>query len=169
MMNMEFSVVIKTIQSDFDVAWGDTVRRRDIYTPFYTLSVRNPGNSTDVFPALHQILLYSFSMIPANVHDRFDTQAYWRRSPFNRIELGATLVVSGPVHRIRADHHSLRFGGYEYVILMPEQHGREYDVNGDLNGAVTEWLIEEDALAMENIPSRIKRLVVAWECASLLA
>lgn len=166
---MKFSVVVKTIQPDFDVVWGDTVRRRDIYTPFYTLSVRNQGNPPLVFPAIQQILLYSFSMIPANVYDEFDEQAYWRRSPFNRIEAGAALVVSGFVHRIRTDHCSVRFNGYEYVILKPEQHGREYDVNGDLNGAVTEWLIEEDALVMENIPSRIKRLVVAWECASLLA
>ncbi len=166
---MEFSVVVKTIQPDFDVAWGDTVRRRDIYTPFYDLSVLNHKRSPVALLAIKQILLYSFSMTPANVYDEFDEQAYWRRSPFYRIKPGAALVVSGPVHRIRADHCSLRFSSYEYVILKPEQHGREYDVNGDLNAAVTEWLIEEDALVKENNLSRIKRLVVAWECASLLA
>ncbi len=118
---MKFSVVVIMIQPDFDVVWGDTIRRKDIYPPFYTLSVRNQGYSPGLFPAIQQIMFYSFNMIPANVYDEFDERAYWRRLPFNRIEAGAALVVSGPVYRIRADHCSVRFNGYEYVILEPEQ------------------------------------------------
>lgn len=164
---MEFAIVVESIRPDFDITWGDTVRRRDIYTPFYDMTVRMRKNSSAILPNLRQILLYSFQMIAANVYDEFDGQSYWRKSPFSRIEPGATLSVSGPVHRIRTDHRSQRFGGYEYVILVPERHSREYDVNGDLNGAVTEWLIEENALAEENIPITIKQLAVAWECAAL--
>ena len=61
------------------------------------------------------------------------------------------------------------FDGYSYVILLPERYGIEYDVNGDLNGAVTEWLVEEGTMVMADIPPTVRRMVFGWECAALRA
>jgi hypothetical protein len=129
---------------------GDTVRIRDIYAPFYDLSVRISDCDRNRFPNLKKELLYSFRMYYASVTDEFDKKACLRDSKFSRIEVGATITVNGPIHHIRTYHSSIRFGGYGYVILKPELHGREYDVNGDLNNGITEWLVEENSTGEES-------------------
>lgn len=165
---MEFSVKVEMIQSHFDIEWGDTVRLRDIYTPFFDLEVCVSEKNRIRLPSLKRILLYSFQMVPANVWDEFDQVDFLRNSKFGCLESGSELIIRGPVHPILASHISPRFQGFKYAMLHLELHGREWDVNGDLKTGITEWLVEEKQVLDLDLIRDQSRLVVAWECAYMV-
>ncbi len=162
---MIFTVTVTKAKQGWDIQLGDTVRRRDLYTPFYDLEVRISWQDQDRLPNLKRILLYSFEMVAANIRDEFDGMGFLRNSRFNSLEVGSVLKIRGPVHPIFSSHVSERFGSYQYVIVQPQKHARFQDVNGDLDTGITEWLVEErDVLDLDRIRDQ-SRLVVAWECA----
>jgi len=160
-----FTVTVERVEPGWDIQPGDTVRRRDLYTPFYDLDVLISRQDRDRLPSLNNILLYSFEMVAANMRDEFDGMEFLRNSRFNPLVVGSMLKIQGPVHSILSGHASERFGSYRYVIVQPKKHARYQDVNGDLNTGITEWLVEElEVLDMDRIRDQ-SRLVVAWECA----
>ena len=162
---MIFTVTVERVEPGWDFQPGDTVRRRDLYTPFFDLDVSIARQDRDRLPSLKKILLYSFEEIAANIWDEFDEREFLRKSRFNRLEAGSVLKIRGPVHPILSGHVSERFGAYRYVIVQPKKHTRYQDVNGDLNTGITEWLVEQqEILDLEKIRDQ-SRLVVDWECA----
>jgi len=160
-----FTVTVAKAEPGWDFHPGDTVRRRDLYTPFFDLDVSIARQDRDRLPNLKKILLYSFEIVAANMRDEFDGTEFLRKSRFNHLEAGSVLKIQGPVHPILSAHASERFGPYRYIIVQPEKHTRFQDVNGDLNTGITEWLVEQGKiLDLDRIRDQ-SRLVVAWECA----
>jgi len=164
---MEFTAIVELADARFFVEWGDTVHIHDIYFPYYELRVRASGCDRDRLPNLEKILLFCFDMHPANVWDEFDKEACLCDSKFGTLGIGSLLHVSGPSHRRLIENDSTMFGSYDYVVIDPDMHQEETDVNGARQAAVTAWLVEEDALVDESEMSSASRLVVAWECARL--
>lgn len=165
---MEFTATVRSLEAGFNVRWGDTVRERDIYTPFFVLKVQLAPDDARAFPGLQHLLLYSFQTYAANVWDEFDEEACIQRSGFDSLEPGSRLHVEGPVHAKLATNEGTRFRGYDYVVVHPEKHGPEWDVNGWLHAGITEWLVEEEPIADEGMLSHLSHLVVAWECAEII-
>ncbi len=167
MKKIGFTATIEGLRRQFDIDWGDTTRIRDLYTPYFDLEVRLSEHSRENLPVLMKILLYSFEQYAANIRDEFDETDYWRGSKFSQLETGSKLSIVGFVHRKLASHNNLRFENYRYFILNPDLHGRKWDVNGDLQMGITEWLVEENPIGDVDELTNVTRLVVAWECAEL--
>ena len=165
---MEFTARTLSVFADFDIHWGDTVRIRDLYTPYYKLTVDLIEPYHSQYPQLQNILLYSFTEYPANVYDQFDEQGCLRNLKFHDLHTGSHLAVNGSVYPILAAQDSERFGNYRYVITDLAVHGRKYDINGDLQGSISEWLIEEKELQDLKPLRTTSQIVVAWECCSII-
>lgn len=164
---MEFSARVTSLQSDFDIQWGDTCRKRDIYTPFFTLSVQTVDQ--EYLPKLKTILLYSFIEFPANVYDQFDQNACLLNSKFSDLTIGSLLDIKGDIYPILLSNEGERFRHYRFAIIKPEAHPRKYDINGYLGADITEWFIEKTAIEDPSCLAHTVQLVVGWECCSIAA
>jgi hypothetical protein len=165
---MIFTVSVAKVEPAWDIQPGDTVRRRDLHTPFFDLDVSIAGQDRDRLPNLKKILLYSFDEVAASIWDEFDGTEFLRKSRFKRLAAGSVLKINGPVHPILSGHSSERFGSYQYVIVQPQKHAWYQDVNRELNTGITEWLVEEKAVLDTDRIQAQSRLVVAWECAHVV-
>ena len=97
---MIFTVMATKVEFGWDIQPGDTVRRRDLHTPFFNLDVSIARQDRDRLPNMKKILLFSFEELAANIWDEFDRTEFLRKSRFNRLEAGSALKIRGPVHPI---------------------------------------------------------------------
>lgn len=162
---MQFTAIVESIDARFYIEWGDTVRIHDIYFPYFDLRVHPSECDQDKLPNLQNIRLFCFDMHPASVWDEFDQEACLRNSKFGKLGIGTCLHVSGPLHRRRSENESPLFGSYDYFVIDPSMHGKEMNVNGVWQAAVSAWLVKEEALLDEAEVAGASRLIVAWECA----
>jgi len=166
---MELTAVVSSFFSGFDIQWGDTLRIRDLYTPYYHLSVEPVKPFHRQYPRLKQILLYSFTEYPADVHDQFDEQKCLHNAKFHDLHVGSLVSIKGSCYAILTTNNSERFGKYRFAIIKPEAHTRKYDINGFLEADITEWFIEKTAIEDPSCLAETVQLVVGWECCSITA
>ncbi len=162
---MKFSVMVKTVHAEMDILLGDTVRRRDIYTPFYELSVKPLQEDVSQLSNLEYILLYSFQEFHGNVYDQVGQDACFADSRFGDLRAGSILTIAGPVYPLRLDYEGQRFAPFHYAILDPALHPPITDVNGDIDLPLTSWLVADTSLEDEGALMDQTNLVVAWNCA----
>jgi hypothetical protein len=166
-MGIEFTASVVSAVSGFVIDWGDTVRIRDEYNPYFVLEVSVLKDHASRLPALRSILLYSFKGHWADVHDSFDEEGFIRESRFGALAAGSVLRVSGPLFRKNASNHGERFRAYSHVIVRPELVTGRIHPDGSSTAPATTWLIEKGEVPKAELGT-ISHLLVAWQCADVL-
>ena len=166
-MDVEFAVSVISAVSDFVIDWGDTVRIRDEYNPYFVLGVSVLKDHASRFPALRSILLYSFKGYWADVCDNLNEDGFIRESRFGALAAGSILRVSGPLFRKHPRNHGEIFRAYSHVIVRPELVAGKIHPDGSSTAPPATWLIEEGEVPEAEL-STISHLLVAWRCADVL-
>jgi hypothetical protein len=166
-MDIEFTASLVSAVSGFVIDWGDTVRIRDEYNPYFVLEVSVLKDPTSRLAALRSILLYSFKGYWADVHDNLNEEAFIRESRFGALAAGSILRVGGPLFRKHPRNRGEIFRAYSHVIVRPELVGGETHPDGSSTAPPTTWLIEEGEVPEAEL-SAISHLLVAWRCADVL-
>jgi len=166
-MGIEFAASVVSAVSGFVIDWGDTVRIRDEYSPYFVLEVSVLEGHASRFPALRSIFLYSFKGYWANVHDNFDEDGFIRESRFGALSAGSVLRVSGPLFRKNPSNRGELFRAYSHVIVRPELVAGKIHPDGSSTAPATTWLIAEGEVPEAELGT-ISHLLVAWRCADLL-
>ena len=166
-MDVDFAVSVVSAVSDFVVNWGDTVRIRDEYNPYFVLEVSVLKDHASRFPALRFIFLHSFKGYWADVHDSFDEGGFIRESRFGALSAGSILRVSGPLFRKNPSNRGELFQAYSHVVLRPKLIGSAIHPDGSSTAPATTWLIQEGEVPEAELGT-ISHLLVAWRCADVL-
>ena len=166
-MDVEFAVSIISAFSGFVIDWGDTVRIRDEYSPYFVLEVSVLKDHASRLPALRSIFLYSFKGYWADVYDNFDAEGFIRESRFGALSAGSILRVSGPLFRKNPRNRGELFRAYSHVIVRPELVAGEIHSDGSSTAPATTWLIEEGEVPEAELGT-ISHLLVAWRCTDVL-
>ena len=166
-MDIEFTASVVSAVSEFVIDWGDTIRIRDEYNPYFVLEVSVLKGHASRFPALRSIFLYSFKGYWADVHDNLNADGFIRESRFCALSAGSVLRVSGPLFRKNPSNRGERFRAYSHVVLRPELVEGEIHPDGSSTAHPTSWLIQEEEVPEAEIGT-ISHLLVAWRCADVL-
>jgi hypothetical protein len=166
-MDIEFTASVVSAVSDFVIAWGDTVRIRDEYSPYFVLEVSVLKDHASRFPALTTIFLYSFKGYWTDAHDNLNEDGFIRESRFGALSAGSVLRASGPLFRKNASNCGERFRAYSHVIVRPELVTGRIHPDGSSTAPATTWLIEGDEVPEAELGT-ISHLLVAWRCADVL-
>jgi hypothetical protein len=166
-MDVEFAVSVVSAVSDFVIDWGDTVRIRDEYSPYFVLRVSVVEDRASRFPALTTIFLYSFKGYWADVYDDFDEERFIRESKFGTLSAGSILRVGGPLFRKNPSNRGELFRAYSHVVVRPKLVAGEIHPDGSSTAHPTSWLIQEDGVPEAELGT-ISHLLVAWRCADVL-
>jgi hypothetical protein len=166
-MDVDFAVSVVSAVSDFVIDWGDTIRIRDEYNPYFVLEVSVLKDPASKLTALRSILLYSFKGYWADVCDNLNEEGLIRESRFGALSAGSVLRVSGPLLRKSASNRGERFRAYSHIVLRPELVAGEMHPDGSSTAHPRMWLIEEGEVPEAELGT-ISHLLVAWPCADVL-
>jgi hypothetical protein len=163
---LEFRVSILSVRCDFLIKWGDTVRIRDEYYPYFLLGVEAVKEDLVRIPRLNTILLYSFKGYWSNVYDEFDEKACLRNSKFGKLALGSILQINGPLFRKSSQNKGEFYQPFTHVVVQCDLVGDETHPDDSWSPAPSEWLL--GAKAPESELASTSTLLVGWESADVV-